>query len=806
MALDETLIGKAVDILTKARFTKKTSVETATERLFDYAPFDSKDEEDVEAIARAAIARLPDAAAPPPRPVQRNQSGGGGGRTTYAPKGATRKDPPNFEPTAGYRFVDLPDVVAKPDGAISQTTPVPGGVSATIHVAWAVETPLLIGAEKGANGIVEPMTLAGSTDWVIPGATLRGMLRTSVEIVALARIGAVDRHLRFGLRDFDHHAYAHRSEVSKLASVQAGWLTWEDGDREGKGTWYLTPIGKNWAHVPIASDLLGRGDVKGWSGRSLLEKYDAVGMCRADGSIDFRRTEEFGAPIPDSQGRPASSPGHGRKGVLVFSGKLPGGGNKKYEYVFFDVAGGAPVPIAEDVKQLFLRLHTKPAKNRVEPDGSWKDLTKTLAAGGRVPVFHVGDPTRGGDPWKSGGFFFGLTRLFKVPHERSIGDVIADQKEHALPSLVEVESEAGAPRRWRYGADFVENLFGYVLDGKDVTFEGEAPANDRLATSLVARKGRIAFEFAHLAETCVAAPSETVQLILSAPRASYAPFYLRAKGAKDYSSKEAPRIAGRKRYVPRWPSGTPFRTVLEDMRRQGVEQMRAAGLLGKKNDNVVSTLRFLEPKGGRELRFTSRIRLHNVTAEELGAVLFALTHGGDPTKPYRHMIGRARAFGAGQMRVASARLVVTPNDTAGAALLAAPIEAEIVSNDGMKGFAPEPTATHPSHSHRPFLERFEEAMAATLREANAKETVPSLRHLPAIREWLGAAKPGVVDPRRLASMRLTDFKVVRDAVKPLRGANPAAEGPPPSWPDPRSGDPRLGDGRLMPAPAVPDPG
>ena len=49
------------------------------------------------------------------------------------------------------------------------------------------------------------------------------------------------------------------------------------------------------------------------------------------------------------------------------------------------------------------------------------------------------------------------------------------------------------------------------------------------------------------------------------------------------------------------------------------------------------------------MRFSSRIRLHNVTAEEIGLVLYALGHGGDPKKPYRHQIGRAKPYGAGEV-------------------------------------------------------------------------------------------------------------------------------------------------------------
>lgn len=789
MTANEKLVAKAVEILTKARFTSKTSADEAIERLFDYAPFDGMDEEDLEPIATAAVARLPGTASIVKR--QDNDRRDGGGRTA-APqrRPATRKPlPVGFHPTAGYRFVALPDVVETAE-PISQSRPIAGGVSAKIVVDWRAETPILIGAEKTENGEITPMALPGADNWVIPGATLRGMVRSAVEIVALARIGAVDRHLRYGLRDFDHAAYAD-SAVTKLSEVKAGWLTCEGGDVD-RGTWFLTSIGRDWAHVPADCDLLGRGDAKRWGSLPLLEKYERVGMVRRDEPIDFRRTFDFKAPSDDKQGRPVSEPGPGRRGVFVFAGKLPGGGNKRYDYVFFDGAGAAkPIAIDAEIRSLFLRLHTKPAKNRLEPDGSWKDVIGTLKAGGRVPVFHVGDPARPDD-----GFFFGLTRLFKMPHRRTIGDVVAEQRAHALPALSDLRSDEERrredPPRWSYEPDFVENLFGYVLDGKDVTFADGAPTGDpRLATDLVARKGRIAFGFARLAGPTGAMVSQPVRLILSAPRASYAPFYLRTKGGKgtkDYSSQTSPTIAGRKRYVPRWPSGTQPATVIEHMIGAGKDQMVAAGMKDKPNDKVVSTLRFLMPRKGTELRFTSEIRLHNVTPEELGAVLFALTHGGDPAKRCRHMAGRARAFGAGQLRVASARLVVTPNDRLAADLCVAPTAEEVADEQGLRGFCPAPTRDV-SHGHRPFLARFEAAMKEK-GEADWAATV---------KEFFAVSTPGTVRPTDLVSMKLKDFKELRDLVKPLRGGAPGTEGRGPESFDGVFGEGTDDDGRLMPA-------
>ena len=148
-------------------------------------------------------------------------------------------------------------------------------------------------------------------------------------------------------------------------------------------------------------------------------------------------------------------------------------------------------------------------------------------------------------------------------------------------------------------------------------------------------------------------------------RPSFAPFYLRGP-FKDYSHPDA-KLAGRKRYLPRYP-----RERLADARAEIVNRLEkqeralhASSGRGDLNEDVITRLAFLIPKNGPELRFKNRIRLFNVTAAEIGLVLWVLTHGGprhDPEQRLRHMIGRGKPFGAGQMRIETARLAVERND------------------------------------------------------------------------------------------------------------------------------------------------
>lgn len=748
MAADNRLIDKAVTAL-NGKYTRDAAVADLIDCLAGFAPFDEMDDEEIEPVARAARDRLAPGRA---RPAAGASRAGGG-----AAPAAARSVRPDLVPAAPFRFVTLPDTVVPPERPVRLDLPLPDGFCADVDVEWAAETPLLIGAENGATGVVEPMTLGKAGGYVIPGATLRGMIRAAVEIVAHGRLGPANLHHRYGLRDFEHPAYAVRSPVSRVGEVKAGWLEMRTID--GAARWVITPC--EWAHVLIDDLLASRHghwparDRRGWIGLDLTEKYRAVGM-QSGRSVDFTRTFGF-STAPEDNGRRMVRPADGpRRGTLVFANKLPGrDGNKTFEYVFFAPAGAA-VPLDPAVVATFERLYSKPSKNRPQPDGSWRVLKPTLEAGGRLPVFLVGDLERQDD-----GFFFGLTRLFKVPHERSVGTVLAQTQPDHLPAPVRDADGVVTG----YKADFVEALFGYVVE-RDALGLGK---DDRIAPDAAGRKGRVAFSFAHLVPGQRARLSDPVTAVMMAPRASFAPFYLRSPAEKDYSADTPPKLAGRKRYLARHRSGR-MAEALAGIAAMGERQIRRIeeSSRGKPvSDDVKTRLRFLLPEGAAELRFRSTIRLHNVTAAELGAVLFALTHGGDPDTPCRHLVGRARPFGAGQMRVVQAQLTARPNTGTG-----------------------EPAA---DTDHAPFLEAFR----AYMRGQHGLAAFPDV---PAVQEFLGAGTPAAAAAlgAMLDYLPLKDFNDIRKAVKPVK---PDEKRRLPAKPPHRF--PGDGDGRLLPAPPRP---
>lgn len=657
-----------------------------------------------------------------------------------------------------FRFVELNDTVVESEQQQPDLSrPLAGGYRAQITVEWAAETPLLIGEtsgnQNGATQVDGPVTMAGQP--VIPGSSIRGCLRAAMEIVASARLNQINAHAIYGLRDFDHPLIKPLDESkSPLAvrNVKAGWLS-----RTEAGDYTITPCAE-WHLIEIAKlpvldhERASHRDEydfrAAWLKKSIPERYRSIdrswvtgGADKQDGIVNFHAMKPQGFDVirERSDGKAILSPvAKGSiTGHLVFSSKSPAapkgqvirereerggpGQPKKYEYVF-SVATEPPVKVSPGAWNRFLGINSRIFKNKLKGEGSWGILESSLRKpGDRIPVFFVGD---------GASLQIGLTRFFKVQHRYSIGTIRDRDPAHKRAKVASPASIC---------TDFVEALFGYVHE-PDELFDPVPPS---VAPGTLARRSRIGCGFARLTSDHhrTTAPISTV---MGAPRASFAPFYLRGI-YKDYSSENA-RLAGRKRYMPRFPTDELSSAESEISKLLQAQITRIEEENGKRlSEALKSRLKFLVPaKGQTELRFTGDLRLDNVSAAELGAVLWVLTHGGDPAKPYRHMMGRGRPFGAGQMRVHRLSIRLFPNDDAARQHITSPEGWETAWGDNGISMAPFLRAFHrhmrAARPNWPETTDMKEFMVACNPQhgkavlANDRRTYPALKDFNAIRQ------------------------------------------------------------------------
>ena len=289
------------------------------------------------------------------------------------PKPAPRRDVERIPPawnlredgdiaTSPYRFVPLNETVSVlGDAPTSHAIPRDNGLSCVLDVEWAVETPLLIGETDGQAQ--EPFTL-GDT-FAIPGATLRGAIRSVTEVHAFGRLFQVGRHKRFALRDFEHPEYRRFVAAGQgEPGLQAGWLL------RINNAPHIQPCG--WGYVPIPSILGSTQDsvVRDWVKSDRKTKYRNQGIDW-QGQNAFSETRGFDFKGKDKGDRPLFEPAPaGRQGTLVFSGAVPMGRTskiiKKFEYVFFATTGD-PVPISETAWETFQITNCKTLPKQERP-------------------------------------------------------------------------------------------------------------------------------------------------------------------------------------------------------------------------------------------------------------------------------------------------------------------------------------------------------------------------------------------------------------------------------------------------------
>lgn len=580
----------------------------------------------------------------------------------------------------GYRFVPIDHRVVSP--------PVPfealrldkpheeGSISGTLEVKWVAETPVCVGHSsdqhsKNANGdaapCVRPLAIYDSDRkvkrGVLPGSSLRGMLRTVMEIATFSHLGRINDHRHFGTR----HLQMQKGEI-KANDIQSGWLTY----CFTKKTWALRVAGRRGDIYPIRicdvlatikdgikydddqwdkllKDCLNKKEqdvlrndfdqVKGnengkWGLLNVAQKRRIFAKIQKDfpdkKELHMLRKVNFMLDGGYNKNRGKFNPTTGLPGnsYLIVGGK--DNENKRQNEVFVEPPKKSHThTLCKEFMNTFNRINSNNVNGDwPEPTGLWrywlgqmkytnffsqkgdgKDMDPEPQIEGcefpGIPVFFCGDPKKAEKPASAKEFFMGLSRVLKVPHKKSVGDVAGQlyggNGSYRVPPLVEV-------------FDFARALFGWIEKPED-----QGSVQDNVKIKALAGRVAISPAFTEKEPTF----TEKKKFVLGSPRESFHRYYLKDG---DYNSEKACPV-GRKRY--------PVRKKITENGGDATESTR-------------TTVMFHKPG----TVYSGKIRVHNLHPVEMGALVWCLSFG-NLDKPMCHSIGRCKGFGYGSLKLES---------------------------------------------------------------------------------------------------------------------------------------------------------
>lgn len=315
--------------------------------------------------------------------------------------------------TAPYNFVPLNKHIYLPDWAdqISHDIPFEDGKDGYIEVTWENVSPLCIrDASTGDDGysmhVKQP---DGSRLYFLPGSSLRGMLRNTLNILAFGKMEQYDNRF-FGERDF-----------GTVPNEEFGWLYL-------KGDEYVLCE----CEEPVSQILISEVE-------SLIgEKYDRRGSKAWERNVKIRDSsygkkhltkENILFPIIE-QG--------GKEYALFATGWMAG---KLYE-LLIPTQTTREIPLRSELKESFLKIYKR------KDTGASSFFDEMLDKEKRIPVSYIKD---GNGNIKD----LGLSYMIRRPYKYSVRDLV--NKEQIKQECIGADD---MPKR-----DLSELIFGWV-DGK----------------------------------------------------------------------------------------------------------------------------------------------------------------------------------------------------------------------------------------------------------------------------------------------------------------------------------------------------
>lgn len=465
---------------------------------------------------------------------------------------------------------------------------------------------------------------------VIPGSSLRGMVRALVEIISNSKVQWVtDEPLVFrsvgdrtGLGEYYRNRLMVEGPKNSLTPKMVAGYMEKQGHR-----WFIRPAqtigGATFARIHLGDLERIEQQLAPWH-----QCNNAYQIWIKSDRLDFQRVQEGFRRlkyIPVKEVRATATPGF-QAAVVAKSGKM---NNKRREAVFFPPdPDGAVIEVDEEmVRRYREQVSQEQEKLLRNKEGVLRD---------KQPVFYLLEEGKL--------VFFGHAMMFRLPYERTPLDFV--------PEALRKPTET----------DLAEAIFGFVAASKEDT---RTP-----------RAGRVYFRDAQLApgqaDVWLAAAPITPK-ILSGPKATTFQHYLTqqepdtvdigqlTKGGDpvratllDHYASPPPHetvIRGHKLYWHK--AGTDLTTIQEtaEVDFAGDPQKRPPKLPDTQHTQIKPV------RSGVEFRF--RLHFENLRDFELGALLWALTLPGEAGKSYGHKLGMGKALGMGSIQLTVSALQVS---------------------------------------------------------------------------------------------------------------------------------------------------
>lgn len=541
---------------------------------------------------------------------------------------------------APYNFIPLPEKVVTvsvdelPDQGRYDTDLHTGVINCKLTTSSPIYVRAGLTRKQAADGeesknLPDFFYLNDKEQPVIPGSSLRGMLRTLVEIATFSKIGSVsktplvyrsvggttnhDAHYRDLMMHLDKEETVGKNTKYYTPLIRGGYMV-----KKGSSDWAIQPakeIGKTtYAHIGINEEKFRKlKRIKNC--QNAHEIYIQVGPYQyQDVRGGFLKIRFAKVTDSDSEPRPGLRPG-----TLARSGWM---NSKKSEAVIFEMDENAtPLDLTDEQIDAYREQVSKEQEKLLGKHG-------VLNEG--QPVFYIE---------KEGKVvFFGHTRMFRMPYPNSPFDYVPDfarpEDQPRDPSLVDyAEAMFGFTRKVEKGKQRQRAYAGRVFCGDAELTSGQA--NIWLSEGSITPK------------------------ILSGPKPTTFQHYLVQTEPNYYEIGRTRDGAVRNETRLRdFASPTPDETVIRGHKFYWHKGEVGLSEISDPNPPKVSDTQHTKIRPIRAgVSFGFQIRFENLSEAELGALVWLLTIASD--EKIRLKIGMGKPLGMGAVQIQSS--VLTEN-------------------------------------------------------------------------------------------------------------------------------------------------